>query len=239
MLKMIQKKKDSRMKQQTKHVRFYLLSLGIFCSLFTGCIKYHKMVPEEFPQGKEHKRDLSGAQEDIKEAKVYNHFSTKAHFDVMFFSTKVRRTHNEVYCQKHGLVGEKRIEFIRDREIELKNKLVFYVLADVREREKKELHKKKSHWNMYLDLKHHKVVPSKIEEVTLSPELTHLFGTNHSHFKDSYRVEFDVEHRQDLISEIAEQKNFSFVFDSVDRKAEIAWNKKSKRKSIYETHYWI
>ena len=225
--------------KQTIHVTIYVAFSIMIMILSPGCLKYHKIAREEFPQGKEHKKDLRVAREDIRRGKVYDEFSTKALFDVMMFSPQVRRAHNELYCEKRGLGSEKRISFIRDREIDLKDKMVFYVLSDVRERKNVELHKKKSHWNMYIELKKHKVVPSKIEEVELSPELKKLFGEQHSHFKHAYRVEFDFESRHDLMSEVAVHKDFTFVFDSVDRKCEVDWKKKEKRNSIYENHYWI
>ena len=225
--------------KKTIHVKIYTALSIMIMILSPGCLKYHKIAREEFPQGEDHKKDLRVAKKDIRKGKVYDEFATKALFDVMLFSPHVRRAHDELYCEKRGLEGEKRIEFIREREIDLKDKMVFYVLSDVRERKHVELHKKKSHWNMYIELKKHKIIPSKIEEVKLSPELKHLFGEQHSHFKNAYRVEFNFENRQDLMSEVSVHKDFAFVFDSVDCKCEISWNKKAKRDNIYENHYWI
>jgi|SaaInlLV_10m_DNA_2_1039722.scaffolds.fasta_scaffold00173_7 hypothetical protein len=224
-----------------------LLSFVIIVGMLPGCIKYYRVAKTEFPQGKEQVEEQFEARDDIKSVSIYDQFETTAFFDVMWFSEVIRDAYVDLYCKRRGLIKNERNSFAESYESKYANKLIFCILADVRDKKHDSLNDKNSAWSMYVDLGNRKILPSKIDKVVLDPEVKKLFGSKFSNYKKAYQVTFDIG-GDDYIYQLALNRQFDFFISSVNKYCVLSWqkgrtfteSKKIVKKSVKdEDYYWL
>ena len=217
--------------------------LAVIAMSFSGCIKYYRLSKTEFPQGDKREDKREQVSEDIQSVAMYDQFSTKGFFDVMWLTPNVRRAYVDSYCNRRGIVGKEREAFAAEYEGKFEGKAIFCVLADVRERDHNLLTEKDPEWTMHLEFeKDKRVTPSKIIKLELDPEVKKMFGHHYSHFKKSYQVEFDIS-QNSLFADSLEKRTFNFIVSSVDKYSKLSWNgigpKLKKVKGSNEDFYWL
>lgn len=222
------------------------LMIGVVTfGLLPGCIKYHRTLPAEFPQGQE-KQDYRGiTAEYVKSARVYEQFVTRAFFDALWLSDEVRVAYAKLHCGKRGKSVEDTDAFIDRQREENNHWSVFYVLADVRDRQGTSLSDKNAPWTFYLKIGDYKTAPLSVKEVDLEPEYQRLFGKQFNLFKTAYMVKFPVrkvsgKHKVKLSDDV------QLVIESVDKLVTLSWpvgkekkDKRSEKKVLKdEDFYW-
>jgi len=225
--------------------------LFVISMVLPGCFKSYKLVPSESSQGKELTDKREVVKKNLRTVRVYNQWSTEAIFDVLWLSEQARRAYVDLYSTRRGKSGVQRKDLL-DKELnELQNKIVFYVLADVRAKQNKSLSETNPSWTFFLEAGGTKIPSSSIQEVELSPEAKALFGdrSRNPKFKIPYRVEFPASSvREDVL-----KKPFKMIISSVSRQCELGWNgghpvkvktigKKRDEKGRLikdEDYYWI
>lgn len=221
---------------------FFLFSLS-------ACVHTYKLAPSEVPQGKEQKSHKQVTRENVRSARVYDQWETRAIFDVLWVSDDAHRAYADLYCARRGEEGNRALydQLVAKGLKENKEKATFYVLADVRDRMHKELNNKDAAWKMHLDINGKKVAPIKnsIKEVEMKPELRSFFGYKYKQtkFRTAYIVEFPAKKLTGV--------PFKLVLSSVARSCELGWQgaeevcvkevrrtKDKERKLIDEDLYW-
>ena len=221
-----------------------LTVLLVVCSCVSSCIKYHKTLPTEFPQGVEKQDFRALGQSYVRSKRVYDAFETRALFDALWMSYDVRLAYADLYCKKRGKTAAETEAFLT-RQLEENNHWIsLYVLAEIREKYNISLSDKNALWTFYLETKHGKVVLESIKEVELEPELQLLFGAQFNYFKTAYLLKFpvlDANNKQIL----SEQDTLTLVIESVDKKVALTWapsDKKAKKERVkaqkHEDFYW-
>ncbi len=219
------------------HIAVAVLTLG----LVPGCIKYHRTLPTEFPQG-EKKKDYSLVTAAyVKSAKVYDQFSTQAIFDALWLSDDVRVAYANMYCSKRGKSADDTEAFMTRQREENKHWVMLYVLADVRDRQKTSLSDKNAPWTFYLKMGDYMASPISVKEVELEPEYQALFGKQYNMFKTAYAVKFPVREE----TEKTEEKSSAvhLIIESVNKSVTLTWpadiRLDAKKKVVHnEDFYW-
>jgi len=237
------------------NIRLGLLSISIFCmALFSSCIKTYKLAPSESYQGKDKEDHRHVVNNNLRSVKIYNQWETTAMFDALLMSEETKKTYVNMYCERRGKSEEDHQHMLKNQLSENNDEIVFYVLADVRDKLHAHLTSEDSAWKMYLDFgTKEKVLPKDITQVELDPEIRSLFGHRHTKpkFKISYRVKFpakDVNGTPYLTS----KRPFRLVLNSVYKQCHLGWNggqkvvvkdarRESKNKKLCkdEDMYWL
>lgn len=207
-----------------------------------GCIKYHRTLPTEFPQGDEKKDAREITADYVKTARIYDQFSTRAIFDVLWLSDDVRVAYANQYCSKRGKSTDDTEAFITRQREENNHWTSFYVLADVRDRQGTSLSDKNAPWTFYLKQGTYMAAALSVKEVELEPEIQGLFGKNFNLFKTAYLVKFPVRDEGDK-KLLKKQTTVKLIIESVDKSVTLLWSeneiKKSKKKVLRdEDFYW-
>jgi hypothetical protein len=187
-----------------------------------GCIKYHKTLPTEFPQGqaKPDYRDITANY--VKSARVYDQFTTRALFDTLWLSDDVRVAYGKLHCSKRGTAAEDTEAFIDRQREENKHWMMFYVLADVRDRQGTSLSDKNAPWTFYLKVGDYTTAPLSIKEVDLEPEYQQFFGKQFNLFKTAYAIKFparDVTEKH----KVKPTDAVNLVIEAVDKSVTLTW----------------
>ncbi len=184
-----------------------------------GCIKYHKTLPTEFPQGEitQNYSDITASY--VKSTRVYDQFVTRAIFDALWLSDDVRIAYSKFHCAKRGTSVEDTEAFIARQREENNHWTTFYVLADVRDRQNTSLSDKNAPWTFYLKVGDNKSAQLSIKEVDLEPEYQRFFGTQFNLFKTAYIVKFPA---LDIASD-QKDKAVHLIIESVDKSVTLTW----------------
>ena len=226
---------------------FYFPILLLF--VLPACVKTYKLIPSESSQGSEEvKEKKSEIEQNLRSVKVYNEWETEAEFDVLWVSDQMRKAYVDLYCQRRGKGENSKQEILKKELDRSKESIEFYVVADVRDRFHPSLKDKNSAWTLYLKLSDkEKVMPTKIDEVELEPEIQKIFGYRYSKpkFKIPYLVKFPARDLGD--------KPFKMIINSVKRKCVLGWQgghpvviksfgkkgKKIRKSGKSEDYYWL
>lgn len=196
---------------------------ALFASLaitLPGCGNLYNWGTEVFYQGEPLDKKNKRVKDFIRSVSVYDQFSTRGIFDVMWLSDEVRTAYTNLYAFRHGKTQDHANAFLR-RQLEENNHFIsFYVLS---------LHEitlgdTDSEWNIVLDVDGKTIVPSLIKAVDLPPEYRIFFGKFYTRFKLAYLVKFktkDIEENPYLTSET---QNMVMHFRSVDKEVSLTWN---------------
>ncbi len=194
-----------------------------------GCVKYHKLLKKEFPQGKEKEKKEDVIVRNVRSTPVYDQFTTKAMFDVLWMSDEAREYYVDIYSQKHGY-GELAADSMLRRQLEENRHYIsFFVLAYLPENCHQVLNDKDSTWSFYLKtFQGEKITPLSIKEVELAPEIKYFFGNKISRFKSAYLIRFSKKGVLAKISQNAKvpEVPFKLIISSVDRDVHIRWGEK-------------
>jgi len=166
-------------------------------------------------------------------------------------SDQARKAYVATYCVRRGKTGLERKAML---EKELKKNMcsiTFYVVADVRERERAELDDENPAWTIYLENEGGRISPDSIKEVILEPEIAGIFGFHATRFKVAYKVVFLIPERYRARFG-ARQRAPKMIISSVDRHCELSWKKgdidvkiskkgsRGKRRILKdEDFYWL
>lgn len=222
-----------------------LLVSSIVLGLLPGCIKYHRTLPTEFPQGQE-KQDYRTVTVDyVKSARVYEQFVTRALFDALWLSDDVRAAYAKLYCGKRGKSAEDTDAFIDRQREENNHWTMFYVLADVRDRQATSLSDKNAPWTFYLKIGDYMTSPLSVKEVDLEPEYQRIFGKQYNLFKTAYLVKFPVRESSGK-HKVKPASDVQLVIESVDKSVTLTWPlkkdtsaQKTRKKVLKdEDFYW-
>lgn len=202
-----------------------LLGGFLFLLLAPACIKTYKLAPSESSQGKEHKDNREVVKENVRTARVYDQWETRATFDVLWLSDRAREAYVDSHCLRRGKDEHARDTMLQRQLEENQHWISFYVLADVRDPFHPSLSDTNAAWTMYLDVGgQDKVLPSSIKEVELDPEIVELFGFRFSKpkFKTPYLVKFPA---KDVGGSpyVDASKPFKMIISSVNRQCELGW----------------
>ena len=158
---------------------------------FAGCVPYHKIIKSEFPQGKNFVSSQAIVAHALRSLSFYSQFKTLARFDILWLSDFTRAEYVASYARRHGLSRESMNALLRQQLHENDRSLSFYILADVRDTEQKNLGEPDAYWSFYLATSDgFKQKPTSIKAITLEPEIGAFFGQRYTKNKSAYLVRF-------------------------------------------------
>lgn len=185
------------MKQiKTAQARYWvLLCMGMLLFSIPGCVKDYEYLKTEFPQGDVQALPKDLVQNSLRTTAVYDQFTTLAHFDVLWLSDAVRTVEVSMLANYKGKNKniEARSGMLRAALERNKDKISFYVLADVQSEFHAGLDDATPMWHMVLIAPSGmRLSPILIKEVELGPEYNAFFTENILHYRTAYLVEFSA-----------------------------------------------
>lgn len=218
----------------------YLLP-GLLLSLvfLSSCIKYHRVLKDEFPQGEDMQDQRVVAYNYIRTARVYDQFLTEGIFDVLFMSDQVRQAYATMFATRRGLRDEEREKFQADQLKDGEQNVVFYVLADIRTTYADALDGEDAYWSFYIRLNDGRTVaPTSVKQIDIQPEIATFFKHRFVPCKASYVVTFS---RQVLGSDYDAQ-SLTMIINSPTKRAMLVWDpadhKDASEIACDEDRYW-
>lgn len=223
-----------------------MIRLVLSCFLlliFPSCIKYYKVIKNEFPQGKKHKDRREVAYNYLRTSKVYNQFTTQAIFHTLWLSNDVRSSYIDDFAQRRGKQQDARDALLKRQLEENRHWISFYVLADLRNRQHVALNDKNAFWTMYLETQDGKrVEPISIKTIDLEPEYQRYFGHRYTPYKDMYLVRFPAKALNGREYLKRNDDSFKLIISSPYKRLEVEWQKKNRKKHAEllkdEDFYW-
>ncbi|MBX9830826.1 hypothetical protein K2X40_02630 [Candidatus Babeliales bacterium] len=208
----------------------YLISLVGGLCLFSSCIKYHKVIKSEFPQGNENQDCREITHNNVRSQKIYNEFKTEALFDVLLLSDQTRTAYVKNFAQRRGK-NQEGYQQLLDREFEEnKHWVSFYVLAEIRDNSNPSLNEENSYWTLSLQTPSgNRIEPTSIEEVDIEPEYQTFFNHRFTAHKTVYLVKFP---QQDLDNKNLINPNdpITLVIASPTKELPLVWDRKDYKK---------
>lgn len=226
-----------------KNIVFYILLL-LTTVMTTSCIKYYTLIKTETPQGIDLENQALITAKYLRTMPVYDHFETRAIFDVLWMSYECRKAYVDLYAKKHGLSQDMHKEMFKQQLEENNHWITMYILADIRETQNPSLSDPQAEWNLQITIDNNPTlfVPESIKEVDLEPEIRILFGGRYNTLKTAYKVKFLIPQEcADSINE-NKMKKLSLSIYSVNKKITLEWIQKliNLQTKAYnnEDFYW-
>ena len=222
-----------------KHISSYFLYSLFFLGtplLFNGCAKYHDLLPGEAPQASTKQIELSFISKSIKDVKFYREFVTEGIFNLLWKSPTNSNIILEMYANRRGLSLKQRERIIEKNQKMHNNCISFFVLAYVLDTQRPDLHDTDPTWTMYLETEEgHKVAPTKIKPMDITPELATIFGKRNTNFKQLYFVKFPRKYKESHYKKVEIQHSF-IVENSTDEESTHQNQETIKEEIIEKTH---
>ena len=211
--------------------------------LFPSCIKYYKVIKNEFPQGEKRKDRREVAYNFLRTSKVYDQFVTQAIFHTLWLSNDVRAAYIDDFSGRRGKQADARDALLKRQLEENRHWISFYVLADLRNRQHVALNDKNAFWTMYIETQDgKKIEPISIKNVDLEPEYQRYFGHRYTPYKDMYLVRFPAKSLNGKKYLKKDDDSFKLMISSPYKKLAVEWQKKNRRKHVEllkdEDFYW-
>lgn len=170
---------------------FFLLALLL---LLPGCGRVVDWMQDSFQQATTLQAHCDVSEKYSKSITVYDQFSTKAKFDVLWLSDEIRAMNVDLFSLKFGKTVEQKKTLLR-RQLEENNHFIsFYVLSLY----EVPLGESLSAWGLFLRINDKNYSPIELKTVELSPEYMCLFGKKFNRFKVAYSVKFDAKDIEEM-----------------------------------------
>lgn len=177
------------MKQSNLVYRVWIvLSLLTF---FSGC-RYKTWGLSVLNQGCKLDSFQLAACDYLRTVHIYDQFTTKGNFDILWLSNEVRTIYSEIHAQQHCYNCEREKVFLRRQLEENNHYITFYVLAFMPHSRGELLSDDNSDWSVCLEIDDESFSPACIKTIELKPEYKHLFSRAYTHFKTPYIITFDA-----------------------------------------------
>ena len=196
-----------------------LLIFIFFLTILPGCMRVIDWGKDNFYQGVEIDKDMCSARNYIRSRRVYDQFTLKGSFDILWLSDEVRQVYTDIYARKHGKNEEQKKVFLR-RQLEENNHFItFYVLSP----KSILLGDKDSYWSMLLKVGDRLFTPVEQKVIDIYPEYRTILGKKYNKFKDVYLVYFNAKDIEDKHIIDENTSCISLLFRSDDRDVTLCW----------------
>lgn len=204
-----------------------MVLLFIVCCL-CNCGKLVNWGKNNFYQGEMLLNRKSIAQQYIRCKTIYDQFTTRAAFAVLWLSDEVRSAYADLYELRHGKNEEQKRVFLRRQLEENRHFITFYVLSLY----EVPIGDTNSEWSIFLRVKNDNYLPTEIKSIDLVPEYIEFFGEKFTRFKVAYQVKFDAKDIEDNLLFSPDIDQFSMYFRSVNKETELTWRFDNTNKDI-------
>jgi len=163
----------------------------------SGCVGYHDLIPQEFPQHKHRASFWQEAQElaqqNLKFVRIYDEFTTIALFDFLRCSDEIAVASANIKCDREGVTPKVRQKILMQALANNQEDFKFLLQADVRNNVQQDLDKKNSPWTFCLVTQDgQKIKPTRIDRIKHTDITKQMFGKSYSHFKQLYQLVFPL-----------------------------------------------
>jgi len=199
--------------------RSFYLACGLLAVL-PGCGRLIDWGKEIFNQGQEVDEINKRVKNYIRSIKVYDQFTTRGIFDVIWMSDEVRTAYADLYAFRQGKSDEHTKAFMRRQLEENKHTISFYVLSLY----EVPLGEANSEWNLILKVNEAEFGPIEVKKIELPHEYRIFFGPDHyTRFKEPYIVKFNAKDVDDNLIIGPNTKTLELLFRAVDRRVVVCW----------------
>ncbi len=205
---------------KTMITKFNKMVLLFFVCCLCNCGKLVKWGESNFYQGEQLPTEQSIVQQYIRSKTIYDQFTTRAIFDVLWLSDEVRSAYVDLYALRHGKNEEQKKVFLRRQLEENRHFIIFYVLSLY----EVPVGDANAEWSLFLNINNDNYLPTEIKSIDLVPEYIEFFGKEFTRFKVAYQVKFDAKDIEDSLLFSSDVDQFSLYFRSVDKGAELTWD---------------
>lgn len=231
--------KDEQMWHHFSFSILFIMTVG----MLPGCVKYHKILQSEVPQGQSQPEHGEVAQTYLRSCSFYDQFQTLAIFDVLWLSDQLKTTYVKMQSERCGKDEQASEALLRRQLEENKHWISFIMLTDIRDKLYVALSEKDSAWSVFLQtVDGEKVQPISIKEIELEPEYQYFFGSRFNLFKKSYLVKFPAK-PLDGTAYLDRGNSFKMTIASTKRVSSVEWSArevKTAQKKVLadEDFYW-
>lgn len=149
------------------------------------------MIGKECPQVIKYEPPYATLRNYLHSLTLYEGYETRAHFDVLCMSKRMRAIYAALHSAKIGHDEHEAAAFLAQQLEECSERITLYVLAQISDQSHVSLSDKHSAWSLFLMTAHgKKLTPLSIKEIELEPEIRSLFGHRYVPFKKSYKFQF-------------------------------------------------
>jgi len=213
---MIEKRQGVYKAMITKFNKMVLLF--IVCCL-CNCGKLVNWGKSNFYQGELFLNRQSIVERYIRSKIIYDQFTTRAAFDVLWLSDEVRSAYADLYGLRYGKNEDQKKVFLRRQLEENRHFITFYVLSLY----EVPIGDTNAEWSIFLRVKNNNYLPTEIKSIDLVPEYIEFFGEKFTRFKVAYQVKFDAKDVEDNLLFSSNVDQFSIYFRSIDKGTELTW----------------
>ncbi len=199
----------------------YICRLLAACSLpfLSGCGRIVDWSKSNFYQGDELVQYAQDPQSSIRSIRVYDQFTTRAFFDVMWLSDGVKIAYANANALRFGKSDALRKAFLRRQLEENRHFITFYVSTN----KSIILGDSASFWSLFLKIHDVDYQPQEIKLVELAPEYQVFFGKKFNRFKQVYEVKFSMRDADGKSIITPETTIMTLYFRSLEKQATLDW----------------
>lgn len=165
--------------------------------LLPGCTRYVKWPHDVFYQGEKQDQWRACVQDYLRYVRVYDQFSTRGLFDVLWLSNDVRRAFVSTRACKKSLTTELKDALLRRQLEENNHYIVFYVLTPVAYDHASSLSHPNSYWSVCLNVDGEIYRPIEIKKIELQPEYIDFLPYTCSRARIAYQIRFNAKDMND------------------------------------------
>ena len=212
-----------------KHKRSYMKTsfrmhtLFLFISsilLLPGCTTIINWSKKNFYQGIESPQDNQKIRSFIRSTKVYDQFSTFAHFDVLWLAEEVRNAYVMTYVHASGKREEQKNQLLKLQKDELKHFITFYVITP----QDTILNTEQSPWHVFLMVDNLSFDPIEIKIIEPNSIYKSFFGKLYNRFKTVYQIKFEARDLYDNPLIISTTQAIELHFKKLHKEILLRWD---------------
>ncbi len=202
---------------------------GVLGSLvcITGCVdQSYKMIGRECPQVAKYEPPHAITKNYIQSVTLYEGYQTRAHFDVLVMAPEMRVIVAELLSTRMGHTPTQAAACLKQGLALNNDHIELYVLSQINNPAHVSLSDPNSVWSLFITTPSGmRLQPLEIKEVTLSPEISALFGHRHLGFKTATRIVFPA---LDLAGRryINPENTATITFSGVGMSSSLTWTEK-------------
>lgn len=208
-------------------MKYYMILYFMTVVCLSGFGRVGTWAKQSFNQG-EHTKEFGGAADcAFRTIKIYDQFTLKGAFDVLWLSDDVRTEYASLYAFKRAKSHDSYKTFLRRQLEENHHFVTFYVLSW----HYIPLGTKESEWSLFLRVGGTNYVPMEIKRVELPFEYSSFFNNHYSKFRDAYQLKKDVYQVKFDAKDIEgnyvigpKEDLFELVFRSAKKEDKVCWH---------------
>jgi len=193
-----------------------ILIFPLLILFFSGCTRYMYWLEDVFHQAKHtHQDSPDPISFYVRCARLYDHFTTVGHFDVLWYADEVRHRYDTLLAEQHCYDSL----HSHDQKIRRNNGALTFFILMFSPHIPCDLHlSDRSGWSVCLEINNKVYYPREIKKLKLTHIHRCFFGRHYRHFKKRFEIIFDLDE-----SKIPPNAQMKLCFNTADKSTCVCW----------------